>query len=90
MISLNVSGVNVYAANPGLSHTNIGRHVRETSGIMMAMIQSIFYWPLLRSPNNAAQVPAVAVFGVDTQVTAPVRITELSYLFHLVKKSIKV
>ena len=24
------------------------------------------------------------------QVTAPVRITELSYLFHLVKKSIKV
>lgn len=52
---LESTGVNVYAANPGLSHTNIGRHVRQTSGIMMAIVQSIFYWPMLRSPNNAAQ-----------------------------------
>jgi len=49
------SGVNVYIANPGLSRTNLGRYLRQTSGIFMSTFQSLFYWPLLRSPNNAVQ-----------------------------------
>lgn len=49
------TGVNVYTANPGSSSTSLGRYTRQSSGILMAGLLSIFYWPWLRSPNNAAQ-----------------------------------
>ena len=31
-------------------------HVRESSGLVVSTFQSLFYWPLLRPANNAAQV----------------------------------
>lgn len=52
---LETTGVNVYTANPGLSNTRLGRYVRESSGLLVSSLQALFYWPLLRPPNNAAQ-----------------------------------
>ena len=31
-------------------------YVRESSGLLVSSLQALFYWPLLRPPNNAAQV----------------------------------
>ena len=63
--------MNVYTANPGLSNTGLRRYVRDTSGFITATFHSWFYWPLLRTPANGAQVGVI--------MTTTVTVTILTY-----------